>query len=197
MARSRSRARGVVILEWRKRKPPSPAQLRALGRLPPGAYRVNPNPIFEVEDDPRQFRSYGDAQRAAWNSLRASEAGSIAEIRADGLPFERWQITDKGTFRYLNPARRRNPSHAEREYERFHWGTKAKRKVRVNLSTPRELFEIGKLRRVEYETVKKGERATWYHDFSRPFPSLTATPSGKLGPIVGGRAKVEPRGIVG
>lgn len=130
-----ARARGVVILEWRKKKPPSPAQLRALGRLPPGAYRVNPGP--------------------------------------------------------------RNPSDAEKEYERFHWGTKAKRKIRVKVSVPRELYEIGKLKRVEYETVKQGERATWYHDFTRPFPSLTATPSGKLGPIVGGRAKVEPRGIVG
>jgi len=196
-----ARARGVVILEWRKKKPPSPAQLRALGRLPPGAYRVNPGGISA--DD--RFIEY--ARSRAGLSREEAERALAVYKREKLITIDRVYGTfafKHGAFGDPAPLRRaaalpkhRNDSNAEREYERFHWGTKAKRKIRVRVSTPRELFEIGKLRRVEYETVKKGERAVWYHDFSRPFPSLTATTSGRLGPIVGGRAKVEPRGIVG
>ncbi len=57
------------------------------------------------------------------------------------------------------------------------------------------VFELGKLRAVEYETTKGGERAVWVHQFEKPYPSLTGTPGGQLGPIVGGGAFITERGI--
>jgi hypothetical protein len=132
------RRRAIVVLWYGKRRPTA-AELRALGRLPPGRYAAGP--------------------------------------------------------RRSNPA---SSSAAAREYERFHWGRRPRETIRVvPPSTSGGLYEIGRLRRVEYETTKGRERAIWYHDFSRPFPRLTATLAGRLGPIIGGRARVEPRGIVG
>jgi hypothetical protein len=81
-------------------------------------------------------------------------------------------------------------------FEAFHWGEKPNRVKKVRLpSYDGGIYELGKLRAVEYETTKGGERAIWVHGFSRPFPSITATSRGKLGPIVGGRAYVTERGI--
>jgi len=86
---------------------------------------------------------------------------------------------------------------AESAFEAFHWGETPKRGPRPRrLPDFSELYEIGELVRVEYLTTKGGERAIWVHDFSRPYPVLTATPKGRLGPILGGRARVTPRGIV-
>lgn len=95
-------------------------------------------------------------------------------------------------------ARRVNPSapHAASAYESFHWGNPPDSARRVRLpSYDQGLYALGKLRAVEYETTKGDERAIWVHQFTRPYPTLTATPSGKLGPIVGGRAFVTDRGI--
>jgi len=92
-----------------------------------------------------------------------------------------------------NPASSRS---AKRAYRAFHWGNEPT-SVR-ELALPdysRGIYEIGKLRQVEYETNKGGEHAVWVHDFRKPFPSITATPAGKLGPIVGGGAFVTKRGI--
>jgi hypothetical protein len=78
----------------------------------------------------------------------------------------------------------------------FHWGNPPRKLVRARV--PRfeaGVYELGKLRAVEYETTKGRERATWVHHFSRPYPILTATDKGRLGPILGGRAVVTPRGI--
>jgi len=87
-------------------------------------------------------------------------------------------------------------SGAAQAFERFHWGEKPKRVKKVRLpSYSAGVFELGKLRAVEYETTKGGERAIWVHQFERPYPSLTGTPSGKLGPIVGGGAFITERGI--
>lgn len=94
------------------------------------------------------------------------------------------------------PRRLVNPSPAADAYKSFHWGEPPRR--RRNYATPRgPLYELGTLRTVEYETSKGGERAIWVHDFSRPRPVLTATADGRLGPILGGRATVNRRGIVG
>ncbi len=60
-----------------------------------------------------------------------------------------------------------------------------------------EVFELGKLRYAEYQTRKGDQAAIWCHDFSWPYPSLTGTADGRLGPILGGNARVTERGIVG
>lgn len=91
----------------------------------------------------------------------------------------------------VNPA----PTAAQDAYTRFHWDRKPKRTRNTRLPNFAQLYELGKLKRVEYETRKGNETAIWVHDFTAPFPSLTATPSGRLGPIVGGRAIVTERGI--
>ena len=92
-----------------------------------------------------------------------------------------------------------NPStapHASTAYESFHWGNPPDQTQRVQLpSYSQGLYALGKLRAVEYETTKGDEHAIWVHQFRRPYPTLTATPSGKLGPIVGGGAFVTDRGI--
>lgn len=78
----------------------------------------------------------------------------------------------------------------------FHWGNAPRRIANVPRPTyPQGLYELGKLRRVEYETRKGREHAIYVHDFTSPYPILTGTPSGRLGPILGGRAHITPRGI--
>lgn len=92
-----------------------------------------------------------------------------------------------------NPA----PSAAEYAYESFHWGREPRRKRLHTVPMPLEVFEMGKLRAVEYQAKKGNQDAIWVHKFGWPYPSLTGTPCGKLGPIVGGSARVTERGIVG
>ena len=117
-----------------------------------------------------------------------------AELRAIQRAAARGELPRHGTLQ------RATRSQAERAaaaaYKDFHWGDGPKRVKRVRLpSYGQGIYELGKLRAVEYETHKGGERAVWVHKFSAPFPSLTGTPSGKLGPIVGGRAFITERGI--
>lgn len=128
--------------------------------------------------------------RVTWegrNPPTSAERRAIARAARAGLLF------DGATVR---PARM-NPSgaRAAEGYTRFHWGNKPRRVRRVRLPNYSELYALGRLQRVEYETRKGSDRATWVHDFSEPFPLLTATPSGELGPIVGGAAYVTERGI--
>lgn len=80
-------------------------------------------------------------------------------------------------------------------YKRFHWGNDPSRTAKVRIPDPKNgMYELGRLRSVEYETDKGGEVAVWVHRFSKPYPILTAIGK-KLGPIVGGRATVTARGI--
>jgi len=90
-----------------------------------------------------------------------------------------------------------NPSPAAVAYQDFHWGRPPSRRRHFTVSTPREVYELGKLRAVEYETTKANQRAIWVHKFSWPRPVLTGTSDGRLGPILGGTARVTERGIVG
>lgn len=92
-----------------------------------------------------------------------------------------------------NPA----PTPAEGAYEDFHWGRRPKRRKLHSVPTPSEVFELGKLRAVEYETRKGNQHAIWVHQFGWPRPVLTGTADGRLGPILGGNARVTTRGIVG
>jgi len=208
----RPRARHAVVIEWHDREAPSAAEIATLARLGPGRYAVRRNPVIDPSVRDAIGRYIAELERRGAGKVYALVGTRYIKIARDtggghlsAVAFvesssgrvrlaESWSRPGRSAGSIFQMA---NPSNAEAEYERFHWGTKAKRKIRVRVSTPRELFEIGKLRRVEYETVKKGERAVWYHDFERPFPSLTSTTGGKLGPIVGGQARVEPRGIVG
>lgn len=86
---------------------------------------------------------------------------------------------------------------AEYAYRDFHWGKPPKRRKVHHVPTPLEVFELGKLRAVEYETTKGNEHAIWFHEFGWPRPSLTGTADGQLGPILGGSARVTKRGIEG
>ncbi len=96
----------------------------------------------------------------------------------------------------MGPARAVRTSQAREAYRGFHWGRRPNRSRTVRLpSFEQGLYELGKLRAVEYETIKGDERAIWVHKFSKPFPILTGTPSGKLGPIIGGQAFITTRGI--
>lgn len=116
-----------------------------------------------------------------------------AELRALKAAARRGELPKNGTLRRATKVQ---AEAAARSFERFHWGEKPKKVRRVRLpSYSKGVYELGKLRAVEYETVKGGERAVWVHKFSAPFPSLTGTPGGKLGPIVGGRAFITERGI--
>lgn len=118
-----------------------------------------------------------------------------AELRAIGRA---WRAGFIRCGDSVAPARRRfNPSDAEGAFTEFHWGRSPRRIRRTNLPDLSELFELGKLRAVEYSTTKGRTRATWVHPFRKPYPSLTATPDGQLGPILGGRAVVTRRGIEG
>lgn len=91
--------------------------------------------------------------------------------------------------------RRGNPTDAEEAYTAFHWGRKPRSKRKTKLPDYSELYVLGELHQVEYVAKKGDTYATWVHDFSKPYPKLTATPQGKLGPIVGGAAFVTERGI--
>lgn len=116
-----------------------------------------------------------------------------AELRAIGRAYQAGRIPAGSRV----SCARRNPSPASEAYREFHWGRGSKRRRRVNVPAPAEVFELGKLRAVEYETRKGKDHAIWVHPFGRPFPILTGTADGRLGPIVGGAARVTKRGIVG
>lgn len=91
-------------------------------------------------------------------------------------------------------ATRYDTADARAAYEAFHWGRKP-RKVLKFRGHSGPVFELGRLRKVEYETRKGREHAIYVHEFDPPFPRLTGTSGGRLGPILGGRARVTPRGI--
>ena len=115
---------------------------------------------------------------------------------------EVWAAREEDTARELEQLqaeqwKQANPSKGAKAFERFHWGEPSKRERVIELPDFGELYALGKLKTVEYETSKGGESAIWVHDFDKPQPTLTATPEGELGPIVGGRAHVTERGIEG
>lgn len=91
-------------------------------------------------------------------------------------------------------ATRYDLSDARSAYAAFHWGNKPGKTLRFRMPTG-PFFELGKLRKVEYETTKRKTHAIWFHPHKKPYPRLTATTDGRLGPILGGRARVTPRGI--
>lgn len=91
---------------------------------------------------------------------------------------------------YLEP-----PDH-ERAFRDFHWGNAPDRDVRISVEPlAGEVWQLGDLVSVTYETDKGGERAWWVHDFDDP-PVLAASSPRQL-IICPGRYRVTPRGIVG
>lgn len=124
-----------------------------------------------------------------WVGPPPTKAEMVALRRAAA----RGELPKHGT---LTRATRSQAERAIKSYSRFHWGDPPKRVKRTRLpSYEHGLYELGKLRAVEYETVKGGERAVWVHKFSKPYASLTGTPSGRLGPILGGGHFITERGI--
>ena len=95
------------------------------------------------------------------------------------------------------PRARRNPSKAKAAFKAFHWGDESENDTEFEEPATDELFKLGDLVRVDYETHKGGKRAIWFHEFDDPFPILTATSDGELGPILGGDAIVTSAGIEG
>jgi hypothetical protein len=89
---------------------------------------------------------------------------------------------------------------ARRDFEAFHWGDESTEILDAQAPELHEgdvLVVLGKLRAVEYDTAKKGQDATWCHQFDEDDqPRLCATADGQL-VIVGGSYRVTPRGIVG
>jgi len=118
---------------------------------------------------------------------------TAAELRAIGrarLPAGRFVASSQAM------PRARVLSRVEAGYTAFHWGKEPDSRKRVKLPSMKGgIFALGRLRAVEYETTKGKTRAIWRHKFTKPFPLLTSTAFGRLGPIVGGRAVVTPRGI--
>jgi len=138
-----------------------------------------------------------------WHGRRKPTPRELAAIR---LAVRRGQLRNgahiapiAGWAQSVPPRVRANPSTpaAAEAYREFHWGRGPKHTRRVTLPDYSEgVYELGKLVAVEYEAKKGREaKAVWRHEFSKPHPSITATPRGKLGPIVGGRAHVTRRGI--
>lgn len=127
-----------------------------------------------------------------WEGPRAP---TRCELRAIGQAYRRGELVDGD--RVAPAVVRSNPSPAEEAYTEFHWGREPQEARKVDVPHAPEVFELGALRAVEYETKKGDTAAIWVHRFGRPFPTLTATPGGRLGPIVGGGARVTKKGIVG
>ncbi len=124
-------------------------------------------------------------------------APTATELRALQRAIASGQI-QPGQHTAAASRRRHNPeTSTEHAYREFHWGRAAKRRRVALVPHAHEVYELGHLVAVEYETTKGRERATWRHVFGRPAPRLTATADGRLGPIVGGRARVTKKGIEG
>lgn len=130
------------------------------------------------------------AIRVTWLGARPPTA---AERAAIAKAAERGDLKDGAT---AAPGRAVRKSRAEAAFRKFHWGRRPRKTRRVRLPDYGEgLFALGKLRAVEYETRKGDQDAIWVHKFDRPFPILTGTPSGRLGPIIGGGHFITARGI--
>lgn len=125
-----------------------------------------------------------------WTGARNPTKAELSAIRR---AVRRGNVKSGAT---AGPARAVRTNRAARAYEEFHWGRKPKRTKRVKLPSYDEgLFELGRLHAVEYEARKGNEHAVYVHHFEPPYPILTGTPRGKLGPIIGGGAFLTSRGI--
>lgn len=132
------------------------------------------------------------AIRVNWTGSRPPTA---AQKRAIARAVQRGEVRDGAS---AGPAKAVRSNRASAAYQKFHWGRKPKKTKRVNLpSYDQGLFALGRLRAVEYETKKGDDDAIWVHKFEQPYPILTGTPSGKLGPIIGGGHFITARGIEG
>ena len=149
--------------------------------------------------DPTTFKNATSAQS------RHNDAAPSRRRARDQKPNDSEGLQGRAHSKQRDSRAKTNPanvalseaSQAVEASTEFHWGDEPERARRVALPDFSQLFEIGKLRELTYETTKGGQAALWEHEFSEPYPSVTATPDGKLGPIVGGAAVVTERGIEG
>jgi hypothetical protein len=91
------------------------------------------------------------------------------------------------------------PRDAKKAYKAFHWGREADRVGAVQVAPrPRELVKLGTLENVTYSARKGSDPDTDYvHAFGPGKPTLAYDPRAKKLHVVGGRYRVEARGIVG
>jgi len=84
---------------------------------------------------------------------------------------------------------------AARRFARF-TGHRAASARLVRFEMPKELFAIGNLLALEYETVRDGAPEKYRHAFRKTRPLLAASFDGSQLVIVGGRYRFTERGIV-
>ena len=149
---------------------------------------ARPVPAPAPKISPRQ-----SVQIPAWVIL-----GGVALAIGIGVALDR--NLARGRSLIPNPGRRlpRNPRSA---YRAFHWGRGADRVARVQVAPrPRQLVQLGTLESVTYSTRKGADATTDYvHDFGKRGqgkPRLAYDAQGRALHIVGGRYRVEGRGIV-
>jgi len=89
---------------------------------------------------------------------------------------------------------------ATKLYTNFHWGLRPDKTYSSEIpDPPGVVVDLGYLRAVIYETVKKGDGSPifYIHSFDRIFPILSTDPQAKSLFISGGNFKIKPEGIVG
>jgi len=87
------------------------------------------------------------------------------------------------------------------KHEEVNWGRKPGRMIVVREGRRKRdqkyLVEIGNLEAVVYRSPKSGNEEKYLHFFDSPNPVLATDSKGKRLFIVGGKAQVDERGIVG
>lgn len=89
---------------------------------------------------------------------------------------------------------------AVKQYEDFHWGVPPDRAFVTEdvPEVPEVVHALGDAIGIVYGTTKKGDegKTVYVHRFKPPYPYLASDNAGKQLFFIGGRYKVEPRGIV-
>ena len=89
---------------------------------------------------------------------------------------------------------------ATKLYTDFHWGLRPDKIYTSEIPDPPSVVvDLGYLRAVIYETIKKGDGGPifYIHAFGRIFPIFSTDPQGKSLFVSGGNFIVTPDGLVG
>jgi hypothetical protein len=89
---------------------------------------------------------------------------------------------------------------AVRKFEEIQWGRKPRQMLRFpgkRKAPSGMLVSVGDLEAVIYRSEKSGKSEPYVHFFDDPTPVLATSVDGEELHIVGGRARVDKRGIVG
>lgn len=136
------------------------------------------------------------AQRARFHRVNTNNALLEAVARRLGAPSP-WDETDVAV---ANP--RRGSAELERAMETFEMWHEfpAEQLTRVKVHSrkmPGHLVQLGKVRRIDYDSSKwEGRLVTYTHKTKRPYPTLATDPEAKTVYLVGGNMKVTADGLV-